>query len=201
MDSAQMLSALAALADQLDYISDEAVELVVCGGSALLALGLVDRATRDVDILALARTDAQQRIELFQDEPLPVAVVEAARLVARDLRLPDDWLNSKPADLLTSGLPDGFENRLHTRRYGRKLTVHFADRRDQICLKLYAIVNGGPARHVDDLAALLPSDDEIETAARWCLTQDASECFPALVRSCLEQIGYPSVAKSVGPGL
>lgn len=44
---------LGALADQLQVVGSH-VEIVVIGGSALTALGFVRRATRDVDLLAIA---------------------------------------------------------------------------------------------------------------------------------------------------
>jgi hypothetical protein len=39
-------------AERLEQIDAPAETLVVCGGSALLALGLVRRTTKDVDVLA-----------------------------------------------------------------------------------------------------------------------------------------------------
>jgi hypothetical protein len=50
----------------------------VVGGSALLALELVARATRDVDIVAIV--DGH---ELVSAQPLPAALVDAAHTVAR----------------------------------------------------------------------------------------------------------------------
>jgi hypothetical protein len=44
---------LSALGEQLGLLG-ERYDLVVIGGSALLALGLVSRPTRDVDVVALA---------------------------------------------------------------------------------------------------------------------------------------------------
>jgi hypothetical protein len=55
---------LGALADQLQALGCR-VEIVVIGGSALTALGLVRRATRDVDLLAIAENG-----ELRLAEPL-----------------------------------------------------------------------------------------------------------------------------------
>lgn len=189
---------LSALAEQLDSAGDEPVELVVCGGSALQALELIDRATRDVDILAIACRAVGRGIDLTSAEPLPAGVVRSAAVVARDLALPKDWLNPGPADLLTHGLPDGLVGRLESRRYGPRLVVHFISRFDQICLKTYAVVNVGGGRHLSDLIALDPSSDEMLSAARWCLTQDASEVFPTIVRSFLEQTGYADVAERLG---
>jgi len=42
---------LNAVSDQLVLLRSPIIELVVCGGSALQALGLIDRTTRDLDIL------------------------------------------------------------------------------------------------------------------------------------------------------
>jgi hypothetical protein len=49
-----------ALADQLQALGSH-IEIVVIGGSALTALGLVRRATRDVDLLAIAEDARGQR--------------------------------------------------------------------------------------------------------------------------------------------
>lgn len=56
---------LRALGEQL-AASGERYELVVIGGSGLLALGVIERSTRDVDIVAL-RSDG----DLDSAEPLP----------------------------------------------------------------------------------------------------------------------------------
>jgi hypothetical protein len=61
-------SLLTALGEQV-AAAEEKFELVVIGGSGLLALGLVERATRDVDIVAL-RKDS----ELQGASPLPAAL-------------------------------------------------------------------------------------------------------------------------------
>jgi hypothetical protein len=62
---------LCALGEQLGALGSH-VEIVVIGGSALTALGLVRRATRDVDILAIA-----DKGELHLAEPLPDALLSA----------------------------------------------------------------------------------------------------------------------------
>ena len=91
---------LGALADQLQALDSE-LEIVVIGGSALSALGLVRRATRDVDLLAIATAG-----ELRRAEPLPQALLEARTAVAADFGLDENWLNAGPTDLLTWGLPE-----------------------------------------------------------------------------------------------
>jgi hypothetical protein len=54
LDKGGVLTALAALGDQLERTTTDEIAIVVCGGSALQVLGLVERTTRDVDVLAIA---------------------------------------------------------------------------------------------------------------------------------------------------
>src|ERR1700759_2240179 len=104
-----------ALADQLQALGSS-MEIVVIGGSALTALGLVRRATRDVDLLAIAVNG-----ELRLAEPLPDALLSARVAVARDFDLDENWLNAGPTDLIKWGLPHGFMARVVTRQYGPAL--------------------------------------------------------------------------------
>lgn len=174
----------------LDALGEQAAasgvraDLIVVGGAALLALGLVTRATRDVDVLALRDLD-----QLIDPDPLPPALAAARERVARDFRLPDDWLNAAPRSLLDFGLPSGFVERLVSRRYGPSLTVHFASRFDQIHLKLYAMVDQRSGKHEDDLRALEPSREELLAAARWTRTHDPSEGFAAELCAALAHLG------------
>ena len=191
--------ALNAVNEQLRALHAHPVELVVCGGSALQALGLVNRTTRDLDILAQASHDIDGLLVLNSAKTLPEKLILAAKNVAQDLNLPDDWLNAGPTDLLTQGLPDGFINRLHLRKYGSHLAIYFIDRFDQICFKMYAAINGGGERHLSDLYQLNPSADEVLIAAKWCLTQDASEIFPLLVCDCLKKAGFDHAAQQLLP--
>jgi Nucleotidyltransferase of unknown function (DUF6036) len=174
---------LTALAEQLE--AEQAyLELVVCGGAALLALGFVDRATRDVDVLALWEAGSPA-----EAEPLPEPLLRARRRVARDFDLQENWLNPGPTDLLKWGLPEGFADRLEMRRYGRGLTVHFIGRIDQIHLKLYAVADLGGGRHEADLRALKPTAEELLQAARWTRTQDPSGGFRESLIRTLRHLG------------
>jgi hypothetical protein len=157
-----------ALAEQLQALGCH-LEIVVIGGSALTALGLVGRATRDVDLLAIAENG-----ELRLAEPLPETLLAARAAVAADFGLAEDWLNAGPTDLLRWGLPEGFMSRVVTRSYGTGLIVHFASRLDQIHFKLFAMVDQGGGRHEADLRALNPAQSELVAAARWSVTQDPS---------------------------
>ena len=76
--------------------------------------------------------------------------------------------------------------RVHTHHY-KGLTVHLADRFDQICFKLYASVDQGPqSKHFTDLVTLKPSSEELEQAKNWCISHDVSEAFAIELNKALE---------------
>lgn len=175
---------LEALDGQL-ALQGERFELVVIGGSALIALELVDRtATKDVDVVAL-RSEAG----LEPAKPLPATLVGARDKVARDFEIDQGWLNAGPGDLLQWGLPEGFLDRLTPRRYGEHLVVHFAGRIDQIHFKLYAAADQQGGRHEADLRDLAPTEEELIAAARWTRTQDPSEDFLLMLHAKLADLG------------
>jgi hypothetical protein len=176
-----------ALGEQL-AAAGERYELVVIGGSGLLALGIIERSTRDVDLLALRFGD-----KLDSAEPLPKKLAIARDRVARDFSLPVDWLNPGPTDLLRFGLPDGFVDRLERRNYGDSLSVYLASRYDQIHFKLYALVDQGPGKHEDDLRALSPTEEELLAAAHWSRSHDPSEGYAQMLRGVLTHLGVDDV--------
>ena len=96
------------------------------GGGSLLLLGLIDRTTKDLDLVAIVKDR-----ELRSANPLPRPLVQAAEEVGRALDLGKDWLNIGPASLFEMGLPPGFIGRLHIRQY-KGLTLYLADRFDLI---------------------------------------------------------------------
>ncbi len=139
--------ALSLLASEMEREGIDHHDLVVCGGSALLALNFSRRTTRDVDIIA--RLDADRN--LVEPRPLSPALLAIAARVGRLLDLPPNWLNAEPVDQ-------------------------------------------GPGKHLQDLTALTPTKDELLAAARWVLTQDAGQDFPAIVRSLLTDLGHDDIA-------
>jgi hypothetical protein len=188
LDREQTHELLAALGEQL-AARDARVELVVIGGSALLALGLTSRATRDVDVVGLLAAEG-----VVDPRPLPKLLLEAAARVARDFALPADWLNAAPASLLDIGLPAGLVERLERRDYGLWLSVHFAGRIDQIHFKLYAMVDQGAGKHEADLRALEPTAEELLRAARWTRTHDPSPGFRQELVAVLAHLGVEDAA-------
>jgi Nucleotidyltransferase of unknown function (DUF6036) len=167
----------------------ERFELVVIGGSALLALRLIERTTRDVDIVAFHDSG-----ELKGAEPLPAGLAAARDRVAKDFSLEENWLNAGPTKFLDFDLPDGFVDRMERHDYGPALVVYFASRRDQIHFKLYATVDEpGPGKHAADLRALDPTDEELIAATQWCLAHNDPEGFVEPLRGVLEFFGVENV--------
>lgn len=178
---------LAALGEQLQA-RDAREEIIVIGGSALLALGFVTRATKDVDIVGLAENG-----ELRPATPLPASLQEARDRVGRDFGLGENWLNAGPTDLLQFGLPEAFLDRVTTHHYGPALTVYFAGRLDQIHFKLYAMVDQAGGRHEADLRALQPTREELIAAAKWTTTHDPSPGFRMMLMHALRKLGVEDV--------
>lgn len=186
---------LRALGEQLEGLLDKPVELLICGGSALNILGLVQRATEDVDVLAYVKRNEEGKVSFVRADPLSTELNAAAKRVARDFNLPENWLNPGPASAVDFGLPEGLIERVITRQYSQKLIVHFLGRYDQIHFKLYAVVDQGAGKHLNDLLALNPTTDEIEHAARWSMTHDISEGFKQSLRNMLNHLGFKDVAE------
>jgi hypothetical protein len=171
-----------ALADAGEYA------LLVCGGSALNLAGIIERPTRDVDVLGLVKgTDCRT----VTAEHLPAELIRAAEGVAMDLSLPGDWLNDAALDVQRLGLPSGILKRAHRLEFGPCLTVFFIDRRDQVALKLYAAIHREKGqRHLKDLEAIEPTKAEMEAAAHWLLDRKTSAGFRAAVRSISAALGF-----------
>lgn len=178
----------------LEHRTSSHLNLVVCGGSALIAIGLVARATKDVDVVCLIEGGS-----LVSSTKLPSVLTEAAKLATLELGLSDDWLNSGPAsildeDLPNQGLPPGFQNRLIRHDFGPVLSVFFLSRIDQIYFKLFAAADkGGPSIHFTDLARLRPTDDELVDAVVWARLHDPSVAFLDTVQAMLKAMGRAHV--------
>lgn len=186
---------LSALERQIQFHNGSPLGLLVCGGTALAALGLIDRTTKDVDVIAgVEETDEGMRI--WKIRRFPAWLHKAAKTVARDFGLPEDWLNLGPASQMDLGLPSGIEGRLVRKSYGHYLAVYFIGRTDQIFFKLYAAVDRNDY-HVQDLIALHPTEKEMEEAARWVLTQDVSQEFQSILKDFLKKHHYGPIADRI----
>jgi len=189
--------ALQLLDGRLKMNRSHSFSIVVCGGTALNAMHLIQRTTKDVDIVALMDSNNQ----LVDPAPLPEELLVAAKEVADTLSLPQDWLNNGPSSgdggLFRLGLPDGFKKRLIKNYQGEQLTVYLASRLDQIHFKLYAAVDQFGSYHASDLKQLSPSDEELIQAIRWAITHDPSEGFQTAIKLFLQEFGYERLVDKI----
>ncbi len=194
LNSTVLHNALWLLGERLQGKLADPVRLVVCGGSALIALDLASRSTNDVDVLAMVSADG----ELVSPVPFPESLKAALGEVATLIGLPENWLNYGPSSdsggLFQCGLPDGLLDRAHPSDFGDCLRVYFIDRRDQVFLKVFAAADSLGV-HVNDLIALNPTDEELEEAALWCFTHDPSVGFRGILRTMYTELGYDNVAE------
>lgn len=179
---------LDAVGDLLDA-DGHRVSIVIIGGAALLLLGVIERATRDVDIVAVADPAGDFLSLVRPPQPLDASLSAAIAQVARDFGLPDNWMNRGPANQWDIGLPNGFAERVQWRRY-RGLDVGIADRIDLICLKLEAAADqpSDDSRHFRDLLALKCTDDELEVATRWARTKNVGAEYHLILDRVLAHV-------------
>jgi hypothetical protein len=182
-DRNQTEQLLNAVGDQLAAVG-ASYSIVILGGAAMNLHGFVRRPTRDVDVLALV---AEGRIE--SPDPLPAPLVQAIATVARDHRLPADWMNTAPAGQWRTGLPQGLQSRLEWRGYGA-LRVGLVAREDLIAFKLYAAADqtGPGSVHVTDLLALHPTRAELESADEWVRSQDPTPDFHRVLDKVIDYV-------------
>jgi len=179
--------ALAAVGDLLQA-TGEHVSVVVVGGATMNLLGIVQRSTSDVDVIARAFTNSEGVLRLSQAEPFPPSLQTAIRTVARDFGLPETWMNAEVGAQWVQGLPPWILEDLTWRSYGN-LHVGLVGRRTLVALKLFAAIDAGPRSvHLQDLLALAPMDAELEESRRWVTTQDANEEFPSMISEVIEYV-------------
>jgi hypothetical protein len=181
-DLEQALSALGANLDARGLRFD----VVLVGGANLLLRGVIERPTRDGDLLG-QRLDSGDVVAM---DELPPDLARAVADVALAYGLAPDWLNTGPASLVALGLPPGFASRLSCRTFGG-LSIWSAGRYDMVCFKLYAAADHWPSqdRHLADLMAMRPTREELVSAARWARTHDPSPAFRSMLVGVLATLG------------
>lgn len=164
--------------------------LVVVGGIALRLRGIITRHTEDVDIIAAIDSTGNL---VPAERPLGAPLLEVAHLVANDLNLANDWLNSIVASQWDgAGLPPGMSDRLEWRTFGG-LELGIAGVQDLIALKLYAVVDERlehrrNIKHQRDLIALAPTEAQWQFARAWVLQQDASPDWTLSVEEAIADV-------------
>lgn len=193
LDSTRVEEALLLLGEMLDYESVTPVHLIVVGGSALLAAGIVSRTTYDVDVFA-RRAEVDGGI--LDARPLPEPVQLAAKHVANELRLRPNWLNTGPTWVAAplGSYPPEFWSEMVVREYGKSLSITYIGRAGLIYLKFHAAVDLSRKRHevdVDDLRLLKPSREEAEKVLRWMRDEELIHAGNAeVLEELLTTLGY-----------
>ncbi len=79
MDNKEITNYLTSLSKTYEILQGPSLAIVLCGGAALSAMGLIERSTKDIDILGPPQ--------------LPPQFWEAAKITADYFQLPADWIN------------------------------------------------------------------------------------------------------------
>jgi len=153
-------------------------ELTICGGAALILMGIISRDTVDVDVVATQ---------------IPEAVLAAAKVVAKKLKYPEDWLNNKVNPIIER-LPKDWQDHLVTLFTGKAVTIKSISRQDLVSAKLHAAVDRR-ARDYSDLVDLKPTAPEIALATQYCLKQAPNDNYEVwvngFVRMLKKDLGIP----------
>jgi hypothetical protein len=145
------------------------VWLVVCGGAALQTHGIIQRATKDVDIFAERNAVTSEFDAAY---PLSPAVQKAIKRVASILNLPENWLNAATSffQLPLGEYPAYFWSDLTDEEYGSHVKVSYLSPRGLITLKTLAALQRDAGRDTLDLIALKPTESNMQEALDWCLS-------------------------------
>ena len=123
---------------------DEEVEILLINGAAGILTGQLSpaRTTGDCDVIRYLPEEAER------------VILRAAKAVADERGLPENWLNSQAASL--NVLPDGWQTRrVRIGRFG-KVMVSALSRKDLLAKKFYA----AHPRDVEDIAHMKPACEE-----------------------------------------
>jgi hypothetical protein len=127
---------------ELDAQLPSSCDMVLVGGAAMILHFGARRATRDIDVLVL-RGDVQE-------------LRRAARMVAQEYNLPEDWMNDAVkgfADIL----PPDFYHRLFLLPLSfQRLRIYALGRPEQVAMKIVALRE----QDLEDLDLLLPAMSE-----------------------------------------
>jgi len=157
------------------------LEVTIIGGAALLIMGVIERATQDVDCL---------------EPDLPEEILRDSREFAIGYKGPasplrEDWLNNGPRDL-RNDLPSGWRARRELICESPGLTLRTLGRSDLLKSKLFAFCDRGQDQ--SDCLALAPTLPELREAVDWVTERDANSLWPAHVRGSFralaERLGY-----------
>ncbi len=166
-----------------EYLAENGLSFnaTVIGGAALIAMGVIARATQDLDCL---------------DPSIPEAVKRASREFAKSYSGPaaplkEDWLNDGPASL-KDDLPKGWRDRTVPLFEGKAFVLRTLGRMELLCTKLFAYCDR--QQDLQDCEALKPTRAELAECLPWVIERDAHPQWPDHVKTSLkalaERLGY-----------
>ena len=181
------------------YAEMAPLNLVVCGGAALISLHLISRSTNDVDVIGSIQSDKDGQVCLSLEDALTDELLILVAEIAIDLGIREDWLNPGPSSLIEFGLPQGLEGRLIEKVYGSCLKVSFISRLDQVHLKIFAVMGSKSeaTKHLSDLLDLKPTDEETQAAVDWLLRRESSTDFRLRLKQVLDLIGHERIGEQI----
>jgi hypothetical protein len=140
-------------------------QCIVAGAASLILLDIIDRGTKDCDVL---------------DPKIPEDIKRASVDFAsmknnQGYDLPEDWLNNGPESLMEV-LPASW--RKHTRLIydGEVIQLYTLSRLDLLRSKLFGLCDRGT--DLEDCISLSPSDEELNAVIDWVKKQDANPMWP-----------------------
>lgn len=184
---------LALLGERLDQTGADPIRIVVSGGAALIATGVITRGTHDLDILA---TRSEVDGEIFRSWPLPDYFQEAILEVAEALELSPNWANAMTSLLMVdlTALPPQVWSSIETQEFGSSLTVDFIGRDGQIYLKAWAAFGRREERDISDLRAMNVSEKEASEILEWMVKEELISPFhQERISEVMKQIGHENV--------
>jgi len=149
-------------------------EGIVIGGAALLLIHVIDRATKDVDVLSPEIP-----------EEIKKASIEFAKKNSTLSLNPKEWFNNGPYSLKRD-LPPGWRDRIQKVFDGKSLTLYTLGRMELLKAKLYAACD----RNIDfdDCIALNPTNKELDACFDWVLKGDANPLWPKRVKEVFDRL-------------
>jgi hypothetical protein len=166
-----MMTAVRELDEILTKQDSSPIELRICGGGALIIMGISSRETRDIDVILPL---------------LPPNLKKASDEVATKLNIPNNWLNNGPTSL-TRDLTLGWEDRCNLIFDGTTLKIYVLGRIDFLATKLFAYCDRDES-DLDDLLLLKLTFAELDELHSWVMERDGSDLWPARVNSRFEKL-------------
>jgi hypothetical protein len=160
------------LFELFDELLGQSLEIFIAGGSNLLARGINNRVTLDIDVIC--------------PENLPEAVMKSVQQFAQSEGLSNDWLNTTCSRDLRF-LDKDWKSRAELYFAGKHLRVWLLGRKDMLALKLAAAVDRGEPDY-SDIIKLKPTKEEWAFALEWAKQYDGNPDWPRAIEEIAKTI-------------